>query len=52
MECFSYEGGCGVRECTNIEAFKRRAGMGYRQQLWFVSNKMLFKTVIPIRTKE
>ena len=26
---FSYKGGCGVRECTRIEAFKRRAGLGY-----------------------
>ena len=24
---FSYKGGCGVREHTHIEAFKRRAGL-------------------------
>ena len=28
--CFSYKGGCGIRESTSIEAFKRRAGLGYR----------------------
>ena len=26
---FSYKGGCGVRGCTCIEAFNRRAGLGY-----------------------
>ena len=26
---FSYKGGCGVRRRTCIEAFKRRAGLGY-----------------------
>ena len=26
---FSYKGGCGVHGCTRIEAFKRRAGLGY-----------------------
>ena len=30
MERLSYKGGCGVNECTRIEAFKRRAGLGYR----------------------
>ena len=30
MEQFSYKGGRGVRGCTRIEAFKRRAGLGYR----------------------
>ena len=29
MERFSYKGGCGVRECTCIETFKR-AELGYR----------------------
>ena len=29
-ECFSYKGGCGICECTHIEALKRRAGLGYR----------------------
>ena len=27
---FSYKGGCGVREHTRIEEFKRRAGLGCR----------------------
>ena len=26
---FGYKGGCGVQECSRIEAFKRRAGLGY-----------------------
>ena len=26
---FSYKGGCGVRGHSHIEAFKRRAGLGY-----------------------
>ena len=29
-ELLSYKGGCGVRECTSIKAFKRRAGLNYR----------------------
>ena len=29
MECFSYKGGCGVRERMGIKAFKRRAELGY-----------------------
>ena len=29
MEHFSYKGECGVRECTCIEVFKRRAGLSY-----------------------
>ena len=30
MERFSYKGKCGVRERMRIEAFKRRAVLGYR----------------------
>ena len=30
MKRLSYKGGCGVREHTRIEKFKRRAGLGYR----------------------
>ena len=26
---FSYKGGCVVRGCSRIEAFKRKAGLGY-----------------------
>ena len=52
MEHFSL-GGCGVHECTCIEAFKRRADLGYRycKQLQVINNKMLFKTVIPLKLK-
>ena len=31
MDRFSYKGGCGECEHTHIEAFKRRAGLDYRQ---------------------
>ena len=48
MERFSYKGGCGVCERMRIEAFKRRAGLGYKR-LRVISNKMLFKTVILLR---
>ena len=49
MEHFSYKGGRGIFECTCIEAFKRRVGLGYRLRLWVISYKMFFKTVIPLR---
>ena len=29
MECFSYEGGCGVYEHMLIETFKKRGGLSY-----------------------
>ena len=29
MKRFSYKGGCGVHRHSRIEAFKRRAGLGY-----------------------
>ena len=32
MECFRYKGGCGMHGRTHIEAFKRRAALGYRYQ--------------------
>ena len=52
MEHFSYKGGCGIREHMRIEAFKIRAGLGYtvNERLQVISNKMLFKTVVPLRT--
>ena len=40
---FSYKGGCGICECTHIEAFKIRVGLGYRW-LRVINDKMLFKT--------
>ena len=47
MERFSYKGGCDVRECTCIETFKRRAGLGYIDKwLRVISNKM---SVVPLR---
>ena len=29
MKCYSYKGGRGMRGCSHIEAFKRRARLGY-----------------------
>ena len=43
MVHFSYKGGCGICECTHIEAFKIRVGLGYRW-LRVINDKMLFKT--------
>ena len=45
-ECFSNKNGCGA---MHIEAFKRRASLGYRQTALGTSNIMLFETVIPLR---
>ena len=55
MVCFSYKSmhKCGIREHTHIEAFETRASLGYIDKwLWVISITMLFKTVIPLRTKE
>ena len=30
MEFFSFKGGCDVRECVCIKAFKIMGGLGYR----------------------
>ena len=46
---FSYKGRCGICECTHIETFKTRSGLGFRQTASVISNTMLFKTVIPLR---
>ena len=49
MVRFSYKGGCDVRECTHIEAFKRRAGIDKWLQL-ITSITLFKKTVIPLRS--
>ena len=50
MEYFSYKGGCGIRECTLIKAFiKEKLAWAIDKWLWVISNKMLFKAVIPLR---
>ena len=46
MERFSYKDGCGVREHMHIE---RRLKEELTKQLRVISNKMLFKTVVPLR---
>ena len=50
MKRFSYKCGCGVRECTHIEEFKEELAWATDKWLQVVSNKMLFKTVIPLRS--
>ena len=49
MVHFSYNGGCGVHECTHIKAFKRRAGLGYRYLIRVIGSTLLFITAIPLR---
>ena len=46
MERFSHKGGCGVRECMHIEAFKEELAWAIDKQLWVISNEMLG---IPLR---
>ena len=38
-----------VHERMHIEAFKRRSAWAIDKQFQVISNKMLFKTVIPLR---
>ena len=49
MVHFSYKGGYGVCECMHVEVFKEELAWAIDEQLRFISNTMLFKTVIPIR---
>ena len=49
MEHFSYKGVCGVRELTRIETFKNELSWVIDKRLQVISNKMLFKTVVPLR---
>ena len=49
MERFSYKGRCGVRERTRTETFKEELAWVIDKWLWAISNKMLFKTVVPLR---
>ena len=50
MECFTYRDGCGVREHMHIEAFEEEElAWVIDKRLWVISNKMLFKTVVPLR---
>ena len=44
-----YKSGCGVHERMRIETFKRRAGWIIDKRLQLIINKMLLKTVIPLR---
>ena len=48
-ERFSYEGGCGIRERTHIEALKKELAWGIDKRLQIISNNLLFKTVKPLR---
>ena len=49
MKYFSYEGGCGILECTCIEALKEELGWTIDEWLQVISHKMLFKMVILLR---
>ena len=46
MKCFSYKGGCGVHVSKRL---KEELAWAIDKRLWVISNKMLFKTVIPLR---
>ena len=49
MEYFSYKGGYGILEHTRIEALKEELAWVIDKWLWINSNKVLFKTTIPLR---
>ena len=49
MEHFSYKGGCGIHECTCIEAFKEAMVWATDKRLQVISIEMLFKILIPLR---
>ena len=49
MERFSYKGGCGVGERMHIKSLKEELAWAIDKRLQVVSNKMLFKIVIPLR---
>ena len=51
MERFSYKGWCGIHNHMHIEAFKEELALTIDKQLRIVSNKMLFKTIIPLRNQ-
>ena len=44
---FNYKGGYGVR--SRIKALKEELALATYRRLWVISNRMLFKTVIPLR---
>ena len=48
--CFSYKGGCGIRECMHVvRNLKEELAWAIDKWLWVISNTVLFKTVIPLR---
>ena len=49
MERLQLKGGCGICECTYIDALKEELAWAIDKQLQVISNKMLLKTVIPLR---
>ena len=49
MEHFSYKGGSGVHWSMCIKALKEELAWAIDKQLQVTSNKMLFKTVLPLR---
>ena len=54
MECLSYKGGCGLCDpdiCIS-RCLKEELGWAINKQLWLIINTTLFKTVIPLKSKD
>ena len=49
MEHFSYKGGCGIHVCNVLRYLKEELAWANDKQLQVISNKMVFKTVMPLR---
>ena len=49
MERLSYKGGFGILECTRIDNLKEQLGWAIDKRIRLITNKMLFKTVVPLR---
>ena len=49
MECFSYKGGCGVCDLRVSRRLKEKLAWVIDKWLRAISNKMLFKIVVPLR---
>ena len=49
MECFSYKGGVAYVNVHLLRHLKEELAWAIDKQLRLIINKMLFKTVIPLR---
>ena len=52
MECFSYEGWCGVHNVYILRHLKEKLACAIDKQLWVISNVMLFTQLYHKETKE